>query len=165
MWRRWGTTQKLFLAFTDELEKQIFIKKLLKWANKKQNNLNIFNAAFFWKKIKTSTNRYHYFTPVHKKSWSYDLQFLRHGVWQTPLVILSFFALLPHKNLKKKNFEKMKQIAGDINILHMCTKNHNHMMYNFWDTECDRQDFLSFWAIFSIFPTNNPSNKNFEKMK
>ena len=47
----------------------------------------------------------------------------------------------------------------------MCTKNHNHMMYNFWDTECDRQDFLSFWAIFSIFPTNNPSNQNFEKMK
>ena len=27
MGRRWGTPQNLFLAFTDELEKQIFIKK------------------------------------------------------------------------------------------------------------------------------------------
>ena len=27
MWRRWGTSQNFFLAFTDELEKQIFNKK------------------------------------------------------------------------------------------------------------------------------------------
>ena len=50
MRRNWGTTQNFFLAFTDELKKQIFIKKLLKWANKKQNNFNIYNAAFFFKK-------------------------------------------------------------------------------------------------------------------
>ena len=40
-----GHNSEFFLAFTDELEKQIFIKKLLKWANKKQNNFNIYNAA------------------------------------------------------------------------------------------------------------------------
>ena len=33
-------------AFIDELEKQIIIKKLLMWANKKQNNFNIYNVAF-----------------------------------------------------------------------------------------------------------------------
>ena len=27
MWRRWGTPQNLFLAFTDELEKQLFNTK------------------------------------------------------------------------------------------------------------------------------------------
>ena len=27
MWRRWGTPQNFFLAFTDELEKQTIIKK------------------------------------------------------------------------------------------------------------------------------------------
>ena len=27
MWRRWGTPQNLFLAFIDELEKEIIIKK------------------------------------------------------------------------------------------------------------------------------------------
>ena len=45
----------------------------------------------------------------------------------------------------------MKKFTGDIIILHMCTKNHNHMMYGSWDTEWDRQTFLSFWAIFCPF--------------
>ena len=45
----------------------------------------------------------------------------------------------------------MKKFAGDIIILHMCNKNHNHMMYGSLDTEWDRQNFLSFWAIFCSF--------------
>ena len=27
-------------------------------------------------------------------------------------------------------------------ILHMCAKNHNHMMEDSWDMECDRQFFV-----------------------
>ena len=46
----------------------------------------------------------------------------------------------------------MKKLAGNIIIFHMCTKNHNHMMYGSWDTEWDRQKFLSFWTIFSLLP-------------
>ena len=34
------------------------------------------------------------------------------------------------KILKNQNFEKMKKIAGDIIILYMCTKNHNHMRFS-----------------------------------
>ena len=45
----------------------------------------------------------------------------------------------------------MKKIPGDIIILHMCTKYHNHMMYGSWDTEWDRQKCLSFWTIFCPF--------------
>ena len=53
------------------------------------------------------------------------------------------------KNLKNQNFEKMKKkIAGDIIILHRCTKKHNHMRHSSWDTEWDNFFFLSFWAIF-----------------
>ena len=33
----------------------------------------------------------------------------------------------------------------------MCSKDHNHMMYISWDTEWDRQNFLSFWVIFFTF--------------
>ena len=33
----------------------------------------------------------------------------------------------------------------------MCTKNDNHIMYDSWDTEWDRGNFLSFWAIFCPF--------------
>ena len=67
------------------------------------------------------------------------------------MVILGhLFLFCPNKTPKLK-FWKMKKIAGDIIILHMCTKNHNHMMYGSWDTEWDRQNFLSFWAIFCPF--------------
>ena len=37
-----------------------------------------------------------------------------------------FFALLPRKNLKNQNFEKMKKKPQDIIILHKCTTNHDH---------------------------------------
>ena len=84
------------------------------------------------------------------------------------------------KNLKNQNFEKMKTIAGDIIILHMCIKNHNHIRYSFWDrelkniilklynkkddhtmyvysdTECDIINFLSFYAIFCSLPHHWP---------
>ena len=61
----------------------------------------------------------------------------------------------------------MKNIAGDIIIycLHMRLKNHNYMMYGSSDTEWDRHIFLSFWAIFYPFTTNNTQNQNFEKIK
>ena len=47
----------------------------------------------------------------------------------TDVIVIShfglFFALLP----KKLKFKKMKQTLKDIIILHMCTKNHDQMMY------------------------------------
>ena len=70
------------------------------------------------------------------------------------------------KNPKNQNFEKMKKIAGDIIILHMCTKNHNHMRYSSWDKEWDRIicHFGPFFALLHSLP-NKPENQNFQKMK
>ena len=39
----------------------------------------------------------------------------------------------------------------DTIILHMCTINENHMMYDSWDMKRDRQNVLLFWAIFCSF--------------
>ena len=80
---------------------------------------------------------------------------------------MSFFTLLtPLKTLKSKVW-KIKKFAQDMIILHICTKTHNHMMYGSWDTKWDRQNFLSFWAIFCSFTTphttNDPEDLNFEK--
>ena len=47
----------------------------------------------------------------------------------------TFFALSPPppqphpRQPKKSKFSKIEKIPGDITILHMCTKNDNHMMY------------------------------------
>ena len=61
---------------------------------------------------------------------------------------ISFWHLLINlENPKKSEFWKNEKIAGYIIILHMCTKNHNHMWYSSWDTEWDNI-FLSFWTIF-----------------
>ena len=59
----------------------------------------------------------------------------------------SFFTLFPQKNQANQNFEIMKKIAGDIIILCMCTKKHNHMMYGSSDMDWDT-DFLSFCIFF-----------------
>ena len=60
----------------------------------------------------------------------------------------------------------MKKLSGDVMILHMFSKNHNHMMYASWDMEYDRHNFLSFWAIFSLFtPLLTPKIKIRNKCK
>ena len=50
-------------------------------------------------------------------------------------------------------------------ILHMCTKNHNHMMYGCWDTEWDRQNCLSFCVIFCPFSPLNTWKIKILKLK
>ena len=42
-----GYISEFLFGIFDELEKRLFIKKLLKWANKKCKNFNIFNVVFF----------------------------------------------------------------------------------------------------------------------
>ena len=77
---------------------------------------------------------------------------------------------LPPKNPKSQNFEKTTKAAGDIIILHECTKNHNHMRYSSRDMDWDRKKVLSFWAIYCQFTPPppiplNPENQNFKTMK
>ena len=71
------------------------------------------------------------------------------------------------KSPKNQTFGKMKKIAGDIIILHMCTKNHNHMRYSSWDTEWHKMfcHFGLFFTFLTPSPPNNPEHQNFEKMK
>ena len=86
----------------------------------------------------------------------------------TPTVILGHFLLFdPPNNLKNQSFEKMKNTPGDIIILHCVrTKSNNHMIYDSWNMERNRQNCLSFWAIFLpfYFP-NNLENQNLKKWK
>ena len=118
------------------------------------------------KKIKKNTWRYHYFISVHQQTSWYDLQFLRYRVWQTEIGKYGSFFPLPPKSQKNQNFEKMKNIAGDIIILYKCTKNHNHMRYSsceIW-SETDRI-FCHFGLFFALLPPNSPkSAKNHDHM-
>ena len=99
--------------------------------------------------------RYHHFTQVYQKSWSYGIRFLRYDVWQ---MYLLFFILgytcpfyLPNSP-KNENVKKMKKTPGDVIILHKSTKNHDRMLYCPWDMARDICNcHFSFWAIFCPF--------------
>ena len=67
-----------------------------------------------------------------------------------------FFAFLqPLTALKNHNLKKMKKTKRtprDIIILPKCTKNHDHILYCFWDMASDRCNcYFLFWATFCPF--------------
>ena len=62
-----------------------------------------------------------------------------------------FFTLTPITHPKNQNFLKKKKAPRDIIISHMCTINDSHMIYGFWDMECNGQNFLLFWTDFCPF--------------
>ena len=59
----------------------------------------------------------------------------------------------------------MQKMPRDFILLNLCTTNDDHMMYGSWDMGRDRQNFWSFWAIFSFTPHYQLKNQNFEKKK
>ena len=79
--------------------------------------------------------------------------------WDTKCNRQNFFVILdnflpfyPPNSPKNENFKKMTTKPGDIIILHKCTKNHEHMLYCFWDMVHDGCNcYFSFWAIFHLF--------------
>ena len=84
---------------------------------------------------------------VYHKWRSYDIWFLKYKVWQTEIfVILGHF--LPFQPLE--NPEKLKKTPGDIIILHICTINDNHMMYDSWDMEHCRHNFCHSGPFFAL---------------
>ena len=57
----------------------------------------------------------------------------------------------------------MKKIPRDIIILHKCAINENHMMYGSCHMKHNRQNFLSFWAIFCPFTQLTVQKIKFKK--
>ena len=44
-----------------------------------------------------------------------------------------FCPFIPPNSPKIQNLKKNEKLPGDIIILHLCTKNYDHVMYDFWD--------------------------------
>ena len=90
--------------------------------------------------------RYHHFTHVYQKPQSYEVQFLRYRVGQNFFIILDHFLPFtsPLTTQKTKILKKWKKASGDVIILNLCNKKHNHMMYAYSDMECNRHSSLSF---------------------
>ena len=59
----------------------------------------------------------------------------------------------------------MKKTAGDLIILHKCTKNHDHVLYCSWDMVHDRCNYFNFGLFLNRLPPNSPKNQNKKKLK
>ena len=97
---------------------------------------------------------------------TYELQFLRYGVRYN---FLSFWAIFypftPPNNPENQKFEKIKKASGDLIILNLCNKKHNHMMYAYSDMECNII-FCHFKPVFAPFtPLLTPQIKIWKKHK
>ena len=118
----------------------------------------------FWKTNKNSWKYYH-FTHVYHKWQSYDVWFLRYGVWQTEFfVILDHFLLLyPCNNPKNQNFEKIKK---SLQILSFCTC--VTLMTIIWCMVTEISSMTEFFIILDHFlpfyAPNNHKNQNFENL-
>ena len=99
----------------------------------------------------------------------YDLQFLRYRVWQTEIGNYGWFLpFYPHppKHPKNQNFEKIKKKLLEVSSFYKCEPKTSHVRYGSWETESDRQNFLSFWAICCPFtPLLTPNIKIWKKCK
>ena len=57
------------------------------------------------------------------------------------ILIFHFVLFLPFytsNSPTNQNFTKLKKAPGDNIILHICTKNYDHIMYGSWDMVCNR---------------------------
>ena len=104
-----------------------------------------------WKNIK-STWRYYLFTYVHINQGH-----MMYGSWNIKCkgqIFLSFWAMLlpfdPPNNPKNQNLEKIKKFLKILSF-YTCVPQMTTVMHGFWCIKHDRQDFLSFWAIFCPF--------------
>ena len=144
-----------------DLKNNYLLKKLLKgW-------ILIFTMLYL-KKRKKNTWRYYYFILRTKNPDDMIYSSWDNRVWQTEIGNYgSFFTLLPPPLLKTQQIRNLKKwrkkkIAGDIIILHMCTKN-----TIIWGTvrEIQSETDRIFCHLWSFFTPYNPQNQNFEKMK
>ena len=87
-------------------------------------------------------------------SQSYDIRFLRYRVRRTEFFVilgdfLPFTLMIPKIKILKEKKKKCLVILSFYTC--MCTINEDHMIYGSWNIRCNRQAFLSFWAIFCPF--------------
>ena len=71
---------------------------------------------------------------------------------ETDRIFCHLWSFFTPYNPQNQNFEKMKNVIAYVIILHMCTINHDHMIYASWDIRPDRI-FCHFGPFFALWPS------------
>ena len=96
---------------------------------------------------------------------SWDMACVRCNCYFPFWAFFSPFTPLTAQKMKiSQKSKKKKKTPGGINIYHKCTKNHDHMLYCYWDMVCDRCNcHFSFWSISYPFTPLTASKMNISR--
>ena len=64
--------------------------------------------------------------------------------------------LPPPNNPENQNLKKIKKAYEGVTILYMCTKNHGHMVYAYWDMGATTEFSVIFGHFLTFYPTIGP---------
>ena len=145
MWR-WSTPQNFLLPFIDELWKTQKIRLL-----KKGKKLLVISSFYTCSK-KHNHIRY----SSRGTEWENFFSF-----WAIFCPVTSPSPSIP-LTIKKTKIKKMKKISGDVIILNLCNKKHDHVMYGYSDMECNRHN-CHFRPFFALLPHYWPQKLKFGK--
>ena len=113
----------------------------------------------FWKNEK-NCQRYHHFTRVYQKSYSYDVRFQRYGVIQTEFFVIlgNFLPFYPPNDPENQNFEKMKKMPGDIilSYIHVYHKLRYDICFLKYKTQ-QTEFFVILGDFWPFHPSDNPN--------
>ena len=114
-----------------------------------------------------NTWRCYHFTHLHYKWQSYDVWFLRYGTQQTEFfVILDHFLLFCLYGPRRSKFWKNEQHTW--RYYHFTNAYHKWQSYDVWFLRYEVQQtefFVILDCFLPFYPTMDPENQNFEKMK
>ena len=110
----------------------------------------------------------------NEKNWRYhhchictkNHNHMRYSSWDTEWDRMfchfgPFFPFYPSPippNPENQNFESMIKAFGNVMILILRNKKHDHVMYDYSDMECDRHFFVILGHILLFYPTTDPEN-------
>ena len=126
---------------------------------------NLKNQIF---KIEKNTWRYYHFTHLHHKWKSYDIWFLRYGVWQTEFFAILDRFFLPFYPRWTQNIKILKNEKNTWRYYHFTNVHHKWQSYDAWFQRYGvkrKELFVILDQFLPFYSPNNPKNQNFEKMK
>ena len=85
---------------------------------------------------------------INENHMMYGSSYMKHDRQNFLSFWTIFCPFTPLTTQKIKILKKSRKTPGDIIISHKRTINNNQMMYDSWDMKHERENVLSFWAIF-----------------
>ena len=149
MWRKWGTPQNFSLAFIDEFEKQVIIRKTVEVGQQKTIILIFTMLYFFYQNLDDMIYMIY-------SSWDIEQNILKLVILGHPL------PFYPNKNLKIKFFKKGKICWRYLHFTHVHQKSESYDVQFLQYRVRQAELFATLGHFLPFQPPDNLENENFK---